>query len=202
MFALEFLSKCVLYSSSCSWKNLYHFKDLSRSVWAESHSEVKWRPLDNIETRPSSADISHPSALIVLLSPAVQIYDTQLPCLQLPPHNRGYYLTIAAINWLVLLFISCQLFFPSDMSSTHSRIPLNGRKLQPLERKKPPNITGKSKSRQLSRSNAFLLWAAARGFPDLSVTSIAKFNGAINPCFTWQISVGRSHDALWHFTRG
>lgn len=75
-----------------------HFKNLSRSVRAESHSEVKSRPLDNIETRPSSADISHPSALIVLLSPAVQIYDTQLPRLQLPPHNRGYYLTIAAIN--------------------------------------------------------------------------------------------------------
>lgn len=105
---LEYFHKCMSYSCSCSWKNLHHFKDLTVSVQAKSHSEVKWRPLDNIETHPSPADISHPSALIVLLSPAAQIYDTQLPRLQLPPHNRSYYLTIVAINSLVLLFISRQ----------------------------------------------------------------------------------------------
>lgn len=46
--------------------------------------------------------------LIVLLSQVTKIYDRQLLHLQLLPYNQHHYLTIGAINGLLLLFIRYQ----------------------------------------------------------------------------------------------
>lgn len=109
------------------------------------HIQVHFRRADIYQ---KSFALEQMLRLIVLLSQVTKIYDRQLLHLQLLPYNQHHYLTIGAINGLLLLFIRYQsvlaIFFGFQITVWCNRCLLMARQKQghfhrlPGERKERP----------------------------------------------------------------
>lgn len=134
------------------WRNQY--KPIITSHLWKQHEWLS-KILRHIQVHFRRADIYQKSfaleqmlQLIVLLSQVTKIYDRQLLHLQLLPYNQHHYLTIGAINGLLLLFIRYQsvlaIFFGFQITVWCNRCLLMARQKQghfhrlPGERKERP----------------------------------------------------------------
>lgn len=110
------------------------------------HIQVHFRGADIYQ---KSFALEQMLRLIVLLSQVTKIYDRQLLHLQLLPYNQHHYLTIGAINGLLLLFIRYQsvlaIFFSFQITVWCKRCLLMARQKQGHFHRLP----GRGKSGQL-----------------------------------------------------